>query len=320
MTLVKRIAGKAMWHLSNRSLLARSALRDLGLRIKPGWIGPAVAYIPFSGKPLLLTSIHENYLTFQLFWYGWTFYEPETARFLKEIAPSLTVFVDVGSNIGFLSLVAGLTNPGLRCFSFEPNPKLYRILVENAQINEAPITAENVAVSCGTGTRALYLANSDMSASLESDFSGEAVRSECSTQTVTLDDYFGSEKYRDLDLSNGVLKIDVEGHEESVLQGARATLAKHGPEIILEVLKPFSEECEAGLKMLGYRFFHMTTSGFRESSHLVPNKQDRYILFNMFLTRKRSQEDLDRVFAAYAGSLASTDFASTSILTRPEAE
>lgn len=44
-------------------------------------------------------------------------------------------FVDVGANIGWHTVLAGIKNPKMEIHAFEPHPETYRILCENLRIN-----------------------------------------------------------------------------------------------------------------------------------------------------------------------------------------
>ena len=44
------------------------------------------------------------------------------------------VVFDIGSNSGSYSLLPNI-NPKIKCYSFEPNPKLYKLLKENIALN-----------------------------------------------------------------------------------------------------------------------------------------------------------------------------------------
>jgi FkbM family methyltransferase len=63
-------------------------------------------------------------------------YYREEMVFYRYFLRSGDVFVDVGANIGMLSLVAArAVVPGGCVYSFEPNPKVFRFLVENFRLN-----------------------------------------------------------------------------------------------------------------------------------------------------------------------------------------
>ena len=89
---------------------------------------------------------------------------------------------------------------------------------------------------------------------------------------TTLDDFFAGRS-----LQPNFLKIDVEGHELAVLQGARQTLKKHRPTILVECearhrpdgdVRPVFEF----LQSLGYggSFFRRTARGNRWRRSIRP--------------------------------------------------
>ena len=63
-------------------------------------------------------------------------YYREDMKFFRYFLKSGDVFVDVGANIGVLSLMAArAVVPGGFVYSFEPNPKVFRFLLENFRLN-----------------------------------------------------------------------------------------------------------------------------------------------------------------------------------------
>jgi FkbM family methyltransferase len=63
-------------------------------------------------------------------------YEPETTRFIRESLGRGGVFVDVGANHGYFTLVAAaLVGREGRVFSFEPNPPVFDQLLEHVRLN-----------------------------------------------------------------------------------------------------------------------------------------------------------------------------------------
>ena len=78
-----------------------------------------------------------NYLTKILFWERKRGFE-YTSIFI-ELIKDLDVFIDVGANIGYYSILGAKMNPNLKVFSFEPSigPMIY--LSENIKINDRTI-------------------------------------------------------------------------------------------------------------------------------------------------------------------------------------
>lgn len=151
------------------------------------------------------------------------FTEPEL-RLLPAL-PSGGCFLDVGANIGIWSIEAARFYP--RVHAFEPDhglaERLRRTMPRNVEIH-------NVALSnrAGIAPLATPISNGEeitTRASLESQPGvGTIVRD---VTISTLDD---------LDLHGiSVIKIDVEGHEASVLEGAAVTIAREHPVLIVEI-------------------------------------------------------------------------------------
>ncbi|MGO4642518.1 FkbM family methyltransferase [Mesorhizobium sp. 2RAF45] len=125
-------------------------------------------------------------------------------------------FVDVGANVGQLSLVAArrVTSSG-RTIAIEAHPRTCNFLRGNVRLNGFPIEIHNVAVGSECGE--LFFTNfrsDDMNfAYAASPRSGSALR----VPVATLDSIICE---RPVDL----LKVDVEGFECDLLQGAAQTL------------------------------------------------------------------------------------------------
>ena len=62
-------------------------------------------------------------------------YEKGVLNFIKEHLPTDGVFVDVGANIGHISIYTSLTHPNSSVHSFEPFPQTFEILEQNIALN-----------------------------------------------------------------------------------------------------------------------------------------------------------------------------------------
>lgn len=166
---------------------------------------------------------------------------------------------DIGANIGIWSLfwttICG-TDSEVRCF--EPDPENLSYLRLNMKRNRlSNWVVRPVAVSSRDG-QALFYSDpvSGATGSLEAghDFIGRHFKAEGGAYSVTLITV-------DSEIADGAsppqfMKIDVEGHELDVLEGARNTLRDHRPNLILEVSRSHDEICEL-LKDADYQIFNM---------------------------------------------------------------
>ena len=124
--------------------------------------------------------------------------------------------VDVGANIGHLTLQAKhLVGPRGRVYAFEVNPRTFRFLEANVALNRV----EHVYLYPNAVSNASGFASIDASRGDDQTFISEIGRCDGIT-TVLLDDVIPK------DLPIKLLKIDTEGHELPVLQGARSTLGR----------------------------------------------------------------------------------------------
>jgi FkbM family methyltransferase len=148
-----------------------------------------------------------------------------------------TVF-DVGANIGEYAVRQALrVGKGGCVFAFEPNPDAYSRLLRNIQINDlSNVVSFPLAVSRASG-KVLFsrdkrstLAGRIVDAGVSADLSSEII----SSDAVSLDEIVESRQVRIID----VLKIDVEGSELLVLDGARRHALPITRNVILEYHSP----------------------------------------------------------------------------------
>jgi FkbM family methyltransferase len=167
-------------------------------------------------------------------------YEPEVTNILKNILKSGGVFVDIGANIGYFTLLAAqIVGTSGRVFAFEPNKRNCALLwlssTENnyQNIEVFPVAASHNAqdiVLQVTGSNGRILPHSELLADRISALTHDMILppSHFSTKTVEVDTLL-----HDVDRID-VIKIDVEGAEPFVLAGMQAVIQKHRPIIITE--------------------------------------------------------------------------------------
>ncbi len=132
----------------------------------------------------------------------------------KDYCRSGDVAVDVGANIGEVAIIlsrrVGETG---RVFAFEPNPRVYRFLLGNLALNGCRnVTPINLAVGARAGT--VRMSNDKVD-----DMNRVVDDGTMEVPSTTLD-------ARELPDRIAFLKVDVEGSELRVLEGAQRVLAR----------------------------------------------------------------------------------------------
>jgi len=177
---------------------------------------------------------------------GW---EPEV-RHIKDYASRCALAIDVGANMGLWSYAMAKSGMFENVLAFEPNPTLISDL-QHAEFKN--VTVIHKAVSSAPGTSHLKIPKQgDMLltgwASLENQIDVDTDEyQEIVVETIRLDD---------LKLDGvGFMKVDVEGHELNVLEGARNFFTTNRPVCLIECRdrnKRQVEEFFTGLHV-GYR-------------------------------------------------------------------
>ena len=144
-------------------------------------------------------------------------YETETRETIESILKSGDVFVDLGANIGFFTLLAArLVGPEGRVFAFEPTPSTREFLVKNILENDYinRVVIEDYANSDRRGKAKFSITPLSVCNSINV---GEAVagEGEIEIKTISLDEYFREKTVKKIDL----IKMDIEGQELAAIRG-----------------------------------------------------------------------------------------------------
>lgn len=206
----------------------------------------------------------------RIFWVG--YYSREIVLVMNKLLRKGMVFVDVGANIGEITMVAAkrVGSDGL-VLSFEPVGRNLSELTKNIHHNalsNVMIVASGLSdregvtqiyQSCGQGK------NDEEHLGLNSIYagSGDGIAIQ-SIPLTTLDTFLHENPQERVDF----IKIDIEGAELPCLKGAEQTLRRFKPLLIVEVQK--TSAAAAGydqaeilhfLDPLGYRFFRICRRG-----------------------------------------------------------
>ncbi len=196
-------------------------------------------------------------------WWGGTNYERRESLYMRKVFQPGIVFLDVGANIGYYSLLAVSELAGdISVHAFEPVSRQHAGFCENIERNRIRnIRLNKLIVSDTCARQAIHLGESwnSGSASISTTYDGSTDVEE--VDSITLDAYCRQQNLSRVD----VIKIDVEGHEMSVLKAATEVLAKFRPILFIEVrdanlrdARSSREALYAFLAAAGYQPFAIT--------------------------------------------------------------
>jgi len=165
----------------------------------------SLRFYPSSVSRVLWVDAHRGQTTY-----------PHDERFFRAYLQPGDVVIDVGANVGFFSLLsAALVGPTGRVYAIEAHPQISRYLRGNVKANKFKnVLMHNCALGEKTGTVCLSDQRKDDRNMVVRDKPGLEV------PLKKLDDLKINDQHINL------LKIDVEGYEKFVLEGAAKLLSR----------------------------------------------------------------------------------------------
>jgi len=178
------------------------------------------------------------------FWLG--YWELENQRLFASHLHESDVVYDIGAHVGLYVLLSSVrVGEKGHVYAFEPLERNLVYLRRHIELNHlSNCTVIEAAVSDSSGLR-----HFDPTAHDSAGHFSEAGR--VMVRTLTLDDFLWSEKGR---RPPNALKINAEGAELEVLQGARRLIAEFAPTIFLSTHSDeLTKRCSEWLKSAGYK-------------------------------------------------------------------
>jgi FkbM family methyltransferase len=165
-------------------------------------------------------------------------YDPNNLVVVSALLKNGDIFIDAGANMGYSSLLmATVVGETGHVYALEPSKRDCKRLEDNIELNGLGSTVSHYpyALADVKGSATLQIASEERNAlnTLGNEFSVKGVE-KVSTETVdtiTLDEFVEEEEIRKVD----VLKLDIEGSELKALAGAKKTIQKYKPAIMLGV-------------------------------------------------------------------------------------
>jgi len=182
-------------------------------------------------------------------------------------------FVDVGASMGLISLL--VADKVEHAILFEPNPTQADRARNNLRLNN--LNFEVVAQALSDTVGAIELEYGRTAGSCNRTVEGFATSAPTiPVQRTTLDQFL--QQHPELAFPISAVKIDVEGHENSVLRGMRGFLRKQRPKLIMfEYLQRTKiQQTLSIFEDVGYSVFELASAGPRAISEHVSPLQDLF--------------------------------------------
>jgi FkbM family methyltransferase len=219
--------------------------------------------------------------------------EVEIAQFFL---PRARGMLDIGANIGLYCLVAAQECPaGARIHAFEPQADCCDALSATVRLNnwQDRLFIHRLAISDKPGEAPLHLTGTG--STIDNAFNDHASLPTVQVSLDTVDNQVRTLGLEQIDF----IKIDVEGHELSVLKGAAKTIQHHTPVLFIEIAdairgrayrNPHYRETIRWLHEHGYSAYRCS-----EWARLVPAKPDKgngHVAMYLCLHRNAHQDSL----------------------------
>lgn len=254
-------------------------------------VGRICLQLPNSKKLYLKTYGHDHIASI-LYFRGIDAYEGSTIKLFIKLLKYTDNFFDIGANIGIYALIAAINNFHRKVYAFEPVPKVFDCFKKNVEINKLHnLQIDSAAITNYDGDITLYvpLETIPTSASTLQGFKNDS--NPISVRALTIDSFVAMNNISRVDL----IKIDTEGTEHMVLEGAKNIMKRDEPIIICEVLKGRTEKSlHPVLDNLGYKYFWISSEGLIEKGQIEGDgtcKNKNYL----FITKKKIQEVMKEI-------------------------
>jgi FkbM family methyltransferase len=211
--------------------------------------------------------------------------EPETLEWIDSI-PEGSVLWDIGANVGLYSMYAAEKRK-CRVYAFEPSVFNLELLARNLFLNNlhGAVNIIPLALSNKLGQDRMRMTTTEWGGALSSfgsdiGWNGEPIKTifEFPTFGMTIDQAVSLLELPSLDF----IKMDVDGIEHVILEGARETLPRI-QQILMEINKDFDEQVSHSSKLLSEA--GLCLSANRQSALLAKSKHGYHNTFNQIWIR-----------------------------------
>jgi FkbM family methyltransferase len=239
-------------------------MKAVGVYRHDCWDGAPTRVIRGKFHGYKMTLSLESWSERQTYFLG-RYYELDTQAFAMACVRPGDTFVDVGGNIGMMTLLGSrLVGPAGRVHTFEPNPRegdrIRRTLDENAIAN---VTLHRVGLSDAPAELTLSVITEHSGMATFAPVEGDDAKLVSATHVAKVE---RGDDVLPADLAGAVtMKVDIEGFECRALRGLSGTLKRYRPAVVTEVIGKHLQRAGHSVKELfdlmaghGYRAYHVS--------------------------------------------------------------
>jgi FkbM family methyltransferase len=150
------------------------------------------------------------------------YYESEVLQCILSQIKSNEVFWDIGANIGLHSITAKYIDNSISVFAFEPYPNNTKNLITNASLNKLAINVMSIALFSDCRIHKMKYIEGNSGMATLTPWSEANYDYEINIYSNTIDDLIFKQHFP----APNVIKIDTEGSELFILQGAKFFLSQ----------------------------------------------------------------------------------------------
>jgi len=178
-------------------------------------------------------------------------------KILKKLIKREDVIWDIGSNIGFYTVLFSKLAKKGKVVSFEPASRTYEMLLKQVSVNGADnIVLNNFALGDKRGSKEFYYEDAALAEGTASFFEMSGSQHE-KVQVETIDTLNKT-------TLPDIIKLDVEGYEEQVFIGGAIFFKENSPVIMVELKhigKDTRKRVEGIIKEFGYSIYAIRKRG-----------------------------------------------------------
>lgn len=280
-TLKKRLSKKQLVALSRLKIAALDGLGRTGAGI--------LGILPLRSRSVLKQNLNpKGYLDYaerriamqvdtvcSFYRLGSCAKEPETVRWIEEQIRPGDVFYDIGANVGAYSFVACVAGESrVRVIAFEPSFATFAQLSKNIFLNNCLDEVLPLCIALGDETKVSEFNYTDLTAGSARHWVSESNGAKEDTRSVVFKQPILSYRLDDLIEQFGLdppdmIKMDVDGFELQILQGAAKTLQNQRlRSILVEVVIDDQEGSNPIVEYLASKGFILSARYQRGSGNL----------------------------------------------------